>query len=156
MPPKPKKKISQPPKKTQPHKPIDLEEVERLAAQGLNKEDICYCLGISPTTLYSRQRIDADVVVAIERGRAKGRQLATDGLKSLMEAKDLAAIKFFLTHRGEDWKKTTVVQNTGKDGGPIQVEDVTPRDRRQVVNDFASVLKQAAAIRDDDDDEESE
>ena len=46
---------------------VDLNAVESLAAQGLSKKEIAYCLDIGESTLYERQKKDPEFLEAIKK-----------------------------------------------------------------------------------------
>lgn len=154
QPEKQKRRISRPvPKnKHRKYKPIDLDKVEALAAQGLNKLQICHCLGIAEKTLYNRQRLDAEVTVAFERGRAKGAENASAAIMRMIQKDEFHAAKFFLTHRA-DWRETKVLETTGKDGGPIE-QVLTVRKPDSVIEEMNDILSIAARVKVDDHEED--
>ena len=68
------------------HGPLDLEKIERLAAQGLTQEQIAACLGMGTRTLERRKSIEADVAAAIKRGQAQGIATVTNKLFEAAES----------------------------------------------------------------------
>ncbi len=89
-----------------PRIPIDLSEVERLAARGLSKRQICAALGISPDTLARRVTDDRTVTEALLRGRARGLADVASALFDKALAGDVAAQRFYLASRG-GWELPT-------------------------------------------------
>jgi hypothetical protein len=87
--------------------PPDLEQVKKLAAIGLNQEQIARSLGISPTTLYERKAEMPEFAEAIKDGAAMG--VATIGNALFQNAKNgnIAAQIFFMKCRG-DFKETVI------------------------------------------------
>ena len=84
-----------------PWTPPPLEEVERLAAQGLTQAQIALCLGIAEDTLYEKKKQLAEFSEAIKRGQARGIQTVTNQLFELCREKSLGAICFYLKTRGQ-------------------------------------------------------
>src|SRR5918992_4855615 len=84
-----------------PWTPSPLEEVERLAAQGLTQAQIALCLGIAEDTLYEKKKQLAEFSEAIKRGQARGIQTVTNQLFELCREKSLGAICFYLKTRGQ-------------------------------------------------------
>lgn len=77
---------------------IDIDEVERLAGQGLTQAEICLCLGISERTLYNRKRESAEFADAMKRGKSKAASEVANKLYEMAKAGDLGAIVW--------WEKT--------------------------------------------------
>lgn len=98
--------------------PIDIEQVEGLAARGLNMQEISLALGISNRTLYYRMEKDQELVDAIARGQAKGIAKVTNELFKLTQQGNVTAIIFYLKCRA-GWRETQVIENTGLDGSPL-------------------------------------
>jgi hypothetical protein len=82
-----------------------LQKTEDLASQGLNRDEIARCLGISPTTLYKYKRKDAQFANALKNGRAKGLAVITNALFEKAKAGDTTAMIFYLKNRDpEHWR----------------------------------------------------
>jgi DNA-binding XRE family transcriptional regulator len=66
--------IIQPTKKHKGRKPFvfNYAQVEELASQGLNQEQIAHNIGVNPKTLTEKKNIDPELVLALEKGRARG------------------------------------------------------------------------------------
>ena len=77
---------------------IDIDEVERLAGQGLTQAEICLCLGVSERTLYNRKRESAEFAEAMKRGKARAGSEVANKLYEMAKAGDLGAIVW--------WEKT--------------------------------------------------
>ena len=77
---------------------IDVDEVERLAGQGLSLAEICLCLGISESTLYRRKAAVTEMTDAIKRGRSKAASEVANTLYTMAKGGDLGAIVW--------WEKT--------------------------------------------------
>lgn len=83
-----------------PRLTIPLDEVERLAARGLDKRQICHALGISPDTLWRREADDKRVTEALERGRARGLADVASALFERALSGDTRAQIYYLRSRG--------------------------------------------------------
>ncbi len=99
---------------------VDYKKVESLAAQGLSKKEIAYCLGIGRSTLYDKQKNDLDFLDAIKKGKAKGLKTITNALYESGKDGNVTAQIFYLKNRSPDkWSDRRQTEITGKDGGPI-------------------------------------
>ena len=121
-------------------KPVDVRQVENLAARGLDNEKIRLALGLSSSTFYKRKRECAEIAEALARGRAKGEVVMTDKLwefateQKEVDVRDeatgekrkvkvyvheertrLDAVKFWLERRA-GWTKTEKVDVASTDG----------------------------------------
>jgi predicted DNA-binding protein (UPF0251 family) len=80
---------------------INLEEVERLAGQGLTEEEIALALNVSRATI-QRRRADSEAFdAAIKKGRAKTANIVANALVGQCVAGNVAAIIWYeKTRRG--------------------------------------------------------
>ena len=75
------------------------QDIERMAALGLNEQDIAHNLGIEPST-FSRKKDEFDQLDQhITRGRAKGIQKVTGHLMEQIEGGNHQATAFYLKNR---------------------------------------------------------
>jgi AraC-like DNA-binding protein len=99
--------------------------VESAAAFGLTQADIANQLGIQEKTLRKHFREE------LNSGKFKVDMIAGKTVTELMKSKDervrLEAAKYY-TSRRMGWKETSVNENVGKDGGPIETKDVSAID----------------------------
>ena len=101
---------------------IDYNKVESLAAQGLSKKEIAYCLGIGESTVYHKQKTDVEFLEAIKKGKAKGLGTITNALFQSGKGGNVTAQIFYLKNRAPDkWSDRKLTEITGKDGGPVQI-----------------------------------
>lgn len=93
----------------------DRKQALELIGFGHRSEDVARVLGISKRTLekYFRAELDEGHVRTNIAVQQTAYQMATSG-------QHVAMTIFWLKTRC-GWKETTVVENTGKDGGPIQI-----------------------------------
>lgn len=85
---------------------IDLAQVESLAAQGLNQEQIADALGIGTRTLEARKATNPAFLAAIKKGKAKGLAIVTNKLFEACKGGAAWAICFYLKCRGgKDWRE---------------------------------------------------
>lgn len=101
--------------------PIDLDQIETLASRGMSMESIAKAIGMSDRQLYVRKKLNTDIAEAIERGRGKGESVVANALFEQCKRGNVQAIKWYLAARC-GWKETQVIEQTGKDGGPIQID----------------------------------
>jgi transcriptional regulator with XRE-family HTH domain len=87
------------PKKWEPT-PKQMREVEGLAAQGLNQEQIAAVLGVSLSTITRRRRDTVEFHTALTRGTHKGVAFVVNKLFESIKDNNLKAITFFLIARG--------------------------------------------------------
>lgn len=88
-----------------------LKKVEALAGQGLTKENIANCLGISYQTLNERSKEYADFSDALKRGKAKGLAEVTDALLKNVKLGNVTAQIFYLKCQGK-WKEEREEEKT--------------------------------------------
>jgi hypothetical protein len=100
-----------------------LEETKTLAGQGLTKYQIAICLGISNTTLKTKQKTNAAFLSAIKEGQAQGIQKVTNHLFTQSEKGNVTASIFYLKNRAPDeWhdRKEIVIEDVTK---PLNMSD---------------------------------
>ena len=86
-----------------------INEAERLAARGLTKEQIAYCLGFSADTLSRREKDSAVFAEAIKKGKAKGIADVANALYESAIAGSIPGQIFFLKNRDPaNWKDRPV------------------------------------------------
>ena len=115
-----------------PRKEIDAQRCRELAAQGLSMEQIAYCVGVHPSTLYERQKAEPELSEAIKGGRADGIEEVTNHLMQSARDGNVTAQIFYLKNRAPDeWKDRTDRHITGKiDHSQADAEPVSETDRR--------------------------
>lgn len=97
-------------KKTKPKIEINLQQVEKLAANGLTQQQIADSLGISVSTIESRLRESEEFKDAIKKGKAKGIAIIANQLFEKAKSGDTTSIIFYLkTQAG--WKESQVVES---------------------------------------------
>ncbi len=79
-----------------PRKPIEVDEVHRLAVAGLSRRQICAALGISEDTLARRAKEDDAFEAALATGRAQGIAEVAEALHARACAGDVRAQVFYL------------------------------------------------------------
>jgi hypothetical protein len=93
---------------------IDPKKVERLASQGLTKQQIVDSLGISDETLRRREKEDVELVEAIKRGRAQGLNEVTNALFEAAISGNVTAQIWYLKNRApSDWRDRVEVEIDG-------------------------------------------
>ena len=93
---------------------IDYDRVEYLASLNLGIMDICRSLGVGWDTFNKhRNRKNSELADALNRGKAKGLQLATTKLMEKIQEGEFNAIQFYLKSADrETWaEKQTVEHN---------------------------------------------
>lgn len=81
-----------------------IEKVEQLASQGLTKDQISDCLGISYDTLNDRTKDNANFFDALKRGKAKGIEMVTNALLDNVKDKNVTAQIFYLKTQAK-WRE---------------------------------------------------
>lgn len=106
--------------------PVDLQQVELLAARGLSKEQIAHNLGISYQTLNERQKEFSEFSEALNRGKAKGiAQIANKLYENAYKENNLGAQIFYLKTQG-GWRETEIKVIEGNQENPLQIEHKSP------------------------------
>lgn len=108
--------------------PLDLDQIETLASRGLTVDAIAKAIGISDRQLYQRKRLNSEISDAFARGRAKGESVVANALFEQCRAGNVQAMKLYLACRC-GWKETQIIEQTGKDGGPIEIDVSGARER---------------------------
>lgn len=118
-------------------------QVEGLASV-LSQDQMSDYFGISRPTFAAIMEREPEIALLYKRGRAKAIGAVAQGLLQRARDGDTASAIFFLkTQAG--WRETNVLEHTGKDGGPIQHEDVA-RDADQFTSRISGLAASAAAI----------
>ena len=110
-----------------PFVPTDADRnmVRTMAAGGMPQELIARCIGkkgINPETLRAHFREELDTSMALANAEAVGQ------LQAAIKRGEAWAICFRLKCRA-GWKETSKIEHSGAEGGPIELSDVTPRER---------------------------
>lgn len=88
-----------------PEIPVDVNQVRRLAAQGLTEEQIASVLGINWKTLAARKKKYTEFMEALQAGKALGIQAVTNAVFESAITGNFPAQKFYLCNRDkENWK----------------------------------------------------
>ena len=117
---------------TKPKIQIDLEEVEKLAALGLSREQIADGLGISASTFYARQRESKDFAEAVKRGEAKGVGVVASALMKQIKEGNVTAMIFYLKAKA-GWRDINRTELTGANGGAIAMNAVAQLTNEQLL-----------------------
>ena len=105
-----------------PLTPINIEAVERGAQLGCNPDELAVLAGISRSAFYERMDADPDLVAAIERGRAQGRE----SLRRLQWQAANAGNPAMLIWLGKQLLgQRDKTELTGAEGGPMQMQTVS-------------------------------
>lgn len=112
-----------------PHEPTDTTRriARTLSGYGIPQEQIASEIGVSVPTLHKHYREDLDAGLRqanAQVAQSLFRKATGDGPQSVS-----AAIFWAKTRMG--WVERTGVEITGKDGGPVQIDQDTARDRIQ-------------------------
>lgn len=102
---------------------ISLAVVEALASNGLTKEQVALCIGLSADTFTRREKENPEIFAAYARGKARGVSRVANMLFEKALAGDTTSAIFYLKARA-GWRDTQAVEVSGRDGGPVEVQDV--------------------------------
>lgn len=89
--------------------PDDFDKIEELASQGMDEQDIAYCLGVHPSTLSKKKHIYDQISQAIKIGEAKGKERVTKALLKNIKKGNVAAQIFYLKAKA-GWRDNEVPQ----------------------------------------------
>ena len=101
-----------------------ISQVESLAAQGLNREQIAWSIGIAPGTLYKKKKQNIELSEAIKRGEAKGLATITNRLFANAKNGNVTAQIFYVKCRSP---------NEWNDRAHEAAEDKPPPQRVEIV-----------------------
>lgn len=114
-----KKKYGPEPK----YKNFTMEDVTRLASQGLTNTQIADCLNIGHSTYYLYYKENKDFKDAVDKGRSKGIGFATSKLFELIKEKNLGAIIYYLRCRDtERWNEKKQIDIKSENTHTIEAE----------------------------------
>jgi hypothetical protein len=109
--------------------PVTRRQVEAMAGYGVPETDIARVIGIDPKTLRKHYREELDT------GHVKANAKVAENLfrKATGDGREavIAAIFWMKTRAG--WKETSVHEVGGRDGGPIQTNDGSARERLEAL-----------------------
>ena len=112
-------------------------QVEAMAGYGIPEADIGCVLEIDPKTLRRHYRKELDkghIKASAKVAENLYRKATTDGSQSVT-----AAIFWLKTRAG--WRETSQHEITGRDGGPVEITEVTPRELAKAI---VAILSTAA------------
>ena len=98
-----------------------LRSVEESARKGLTYREIAGLLGVSDTTFLTYRKKYPEIESAVEAGRARGIEEATDSLWGHINGGNFKATEFYLKTKGK-WTETSKLEVSGPDGGPLEVQ----------------------------------
>ena len=103
---------------------LDLNEIERMAGQGLTEEQIALNLGVHYTTLLERKKQYSEYGEAIKRGRAKAIDQVTNKLFENAMAGDNTAIIYWTKNMAKNqFKDRWDIEHSGSMEHTITVVD---------------------------------
>ena len=109
---------------------IDYDRVEYLASLNLGIMDICRSLGIGWDTFNKhRNKKNSELSEALNRGKAKGLQLATTKLMEKIQDGEFNAIQFYLKSADRDtWSDKQTVEHT------LNIKDALTHASARIIN----------------------
>jgi len=109
---------------------IDYDRVEYLASLNLGIMDICRSLGIGWDTFNKhRNKKNSELSEALNRGKAKGLQLATTKLMEKIQDGEFNAIQFYLKSADRDtWSDKQTVEHT------LNIKDALSNASARIIN----------------------
>ena len=111
--------------------PRDIKQVKAMAGIGLGVEHIAALIGTNQRDFEEECHRNDELCRALEEGRATGLSNVTRTAYQMAISGDQPGMtQFFLKVRG-GWKETSALELTGKNGGPLQSENVTREERQE-------------------------
>lgn len=122
-----------------------LEQVEKLAAQGLSQQQIFACLGWSEASFYKYKASDIEFKEALKRGQARGIADVTNALYKNAKSGNVVSQIFFLKNRDPDsWKdkvEQKVEQEITHSLSDPDVEELSKTSKgRKLLREFKDLL----------------
>lgn len=103
--------------------PEQVKQVEKLAAM-LTREQMADFFGVATRTFDNIRERQPEIDAAYKRGRAEViGKIAESLIQDALDGDTTSRIFYLKTQAG--WRETNVTEIQGKDGGPIQTQDVT-------------------------------
>jgi len=107
-----------------------LTKVEQFAAQGLTRDQIARCLGMSERTVYEKQKEFPQFLQAIEDGKAKGVATISNALFGTAKEGHFPAQRYYLQNRApEAWRDSSDIVHKGEVSVTHKVIAVSEIDR---------------------------
>ena len=101
---------------------LDLAQVERLAASGLNHQQIAMAMGISDSTFYRNKRTSKAFNAAVSRGVGKGLAVVAGALMRNIVGGDSSAQRFYLRSKGGWRDNTDASRDQGTEASPLVIK----------------------------------
>lgn len=118
------------------YKEAYVDEVMSHLAEGFTLASFGGIIGASRDSLYEWAKVHPEFSDAIKKGRAKGQHLWEQRLttQATNGSGNTAAIIFAMKNLyQDDWAEKIINEHTGKDGGPIEVADMSDVERARRV-----------------------
>lgn len=112
-----------------PITPDMIEKAEKLAARGLNMEQIAYSIGIGTSTLYDKARYHLELSEAIKRGKSKGIATIANSLFENAKAGNTTAQIFFLKCQAKWKEEEAVVSDDSIDKAKAEVMEIKKKEQ---------------------------
>lgn len=109
---------------------IDLNEVKRLAGQGLTLDQIARCLGIARTTFWQARKADEELQQALEDGKAEAVRDVTNALYQKALEGDNTAMIFWLKNRA-GWADAYKHEVTNKSPDEMTIDELAEQLRSE-------------------------
>jgi hypothetical protein len=121
-------------------RPIDLDEVKKLAGLGLTEAEISYNLGFSPTYFNERKFKEPEIAEAIKAGRAKANAFVVSQLMNQVKTGNTTAMIFYLKCRAGWRDQPDRLEISGPNGGPMAVTALSAEEREAYVTELDKLL----------------
>lgn len=117
-------------------KPVNLEEVEKLASLGISVLQIAHFFDMTEKSLYRKAEKAPEIMMAINKGRSKGVIQVAAKLYEKIQQGDTKAIMFYLRAKG-GFNDTLRVDHTSSDGSFGERKNPIAN-YRELLNEFCS------------------
>ena len=127
----------------------ELKQLRIMSEHGVRQESMAAILGVSRSTLQRMIKHREAVREAVEYGGARGEVKVAKTAFELAESGEHPWFTKFWLQTKAGWKDDTQrIEITGKGGGPIQIENMTPEERAARINDLMKLREKLGLSKD--------
>jgi predicted DNA-binding protein (UPF0251 family) len=124
----------------------ELKQIRILSEHGARQETIAALLGISRATYQRMLKKHDKVREASEYGKARGEAKIIKNAFEMAQGKEHPWFTKFWLQVNAGWQTEQRIEITGKGGGPIQIQEMSPDERRERINQLLELREKLGII----------